>query len=56
MRRRDLILLLGGAMTAAHSGTRIQILATGLGRVTPAWPDAGGSLDAGARLCPFFMR
>ena len=26
------------AMTAAHSGTRIQILATGLGRVTPAWP------------------
>lgn len=26
------------AMTAAHSGTRIQILATGLGRVTPEWP------------------
>jgi uncharacterized protein (TIGR03437 family) len=26
------------AMTAAASGTRIQILATGLGRVTPAWP------------------
>ena len=26
------------AMTAAHSGTRIQILATGLGRVTPQWP------------------
>ncbi len=26
------------AATAAHSGTRIQILATGLGRVTPAWP------------------
>ena len=26
------------AMTAARSGTRIQILATGLGRVTPAWP------------------
>lgn len=26
------------AMTGAHSGTRIQILATGLGRVTPAWP------------------
>jgi uncharacterized protein (TIGR03437 family) len=26
------------AMTAAHSGTRIQILATGLGRVTPDWP------------------
>jgi len=26
------------AMTAAHSGTRIQILATGLGQVTPAWP------------------
>jgi uncharacterized protein (TIGR03437 family) len=26
------------AMTAAHSGARIQILATGLGRVTPAWP------------------
>ena len=26
------------AMTTAHSGTRIQILATGLGRVTPAWP------------------
>lgn len=26
------------AATTAHSGTRIQILATGLGRVTPAWP------------------
>lgn len=26
------------AMTAAHSGSRIQILATGLGRVTPEWP------------------
>ena len=26
------------AMTTAHSGTRIQILATGLGRVTPLWP------------------
>jgi uncharacterized protein (TIGR03437 family) len=26
------------AMTPAHSGTRIQILATGLGRVTPEWP------------------
>ena len=26
------------ASTTAHSGTRIQILATGLGRVTPAWP------------------
>ena len=26
------------AMTAAHSGTRTQILATGLGGVTPAWP------------------
>lgn len=26
------------AATPAHSGTRIQILATGLGRVTPAWP------------------
>ena len=26
------------AMTTAHSGMRIQILATGLGRVTPAWP------------------
>ena len=26
------------AMTAAHSGTRIQILATGLGRVIPEWP------------------
>ena len=26
------------AATKAHSGTRIQILATGLGRVTPAWP------------------
>ena len=26
------------AVMAAHSGTRIQILATGLGRVTPAWP------------------
>ena len=26
------------AMTTAHSGTRIQILATGLGRVAPAWP------------------
>ena len=26
------------AMTPARSGTRIQILATGLGRVTPAWP------------------
>jgi len=26
------------AMTTAHSGTRIQILATGLGRVTPEWP------------------
>ena len=26
------------AMTAARSGTRIQILATGLGRVTPEWP------------------
>jgi len=25
-------------MTAAHSGTRIQILATGLGLVTPQWP------------------
>jgi uncharacterized protein (TIGR03437 family) len=25
------------AMNAAHSGTRIQILATGLGRVAPAW-------------------
>ena len=25
------------AMTAAHSGSRIQILATGLGRVTPEW-------------------
>ncbi len=26
------------AATTAHTGTRIQILATGLGRVTPAWP------------------
>ncbi len=26
------------AMNAAHSGTRIQILATGLGRVLPEWP------------------
>jgi uncharacterized protein (TIGR03437 family) len=26
------------AMTAARSGTRIQILATGLGRVIPEWP------------------
>jgi uncharacterized protein (TIGR03437 family) len=26
------------AATTAHSGTRIQILATGLGRVTPSWP------------------
>ena len=26
------------AATTAHSGTRIQILATGLGRVTPEWP------------------
>ena len=26
------------AMSPAHSGTRIQILATGLGRVKPAWP------------------
>jgi uncharacterized protein (TIGR03437 family) len=26
------------AMTPARSGTRIQILATGLGRVTPEWP------------------
>ncbi|MEQ1886122.1 MAG: hypothetical protein ABL967_13745 [Bryobacteraceae bacterium] len=26
------------ASAPAHSGTRIQILATGLGRVTPAWP------------------
>ena len=26
------------AATTAHSGTRIQILATGLGHVTPAWP------------------
>jgi uncharacterized protein (TIGR03437 family) len=26
------------AMTPAHSGTRIQILATGLGQVTPEWP------------------
>ena len=26
------------AATTAHSGTRIQILATGLGQVTPAWP------------------
>lgn len=26
------------AMTGARSGSRIQILATGLGRVTPAWP------------------
>jgi len=24
--------------TTAHSNTRIQILATGLGRVTPQWP------------------
>jgi uncharacterized protein (TIGR03437 family) len=26
------------AMNPAHSGTRIQILATGLGRVAPDWP------------------
>jgi uncharacterized protein (TIGR03437 family) len=26
------------AMTPAHPGARIQILATGLGRVTPGWP------------------
>jgi uncharacterized protein (TIGR03437 family) len=26
------------AMHAAHSGSRIQILATGMGRVTPDWP------------------
>jgi len=26
------------AMTPAHSGSRIQILASGLGRVTPDWP------------------
>jgi uncharacterized protein (TIGR03437 family) len=26
------------AMTPAHSGTHIQILATGLGRVQPSWP------------------
>jgi uncharacterized protein (TIGR03437 family) len=26
------------AMTAAHSGGRVQILASGLGRVTPEWP------------------
>ena len=26
------------AVTPAHSGARIQILATGLGRVTPEWP------------------
>ena len=26
------------AMKAAHSNTRIQVLATGLGRVTPDWP------------------
>jgi uncharacterized protein (TIGR03437 family) len=26
------------AMTPAHSGTRVQILAAGLGRVVPAWP------------------
>jgi uncharacterized protein (TIGR03437 family) len=26
------------ALTPAHSGSRVQILATGLGRVSPAWP------------------
>ena len=26
------------AMTTAHAGSRIQILASGLGRVTPEWP------------------
>jgi uncharacterized protein (TIGR03437 family) len=26
------------ALTPAHSGSRVQILATGLGRVRPAWP------------------
>ena len=26
------------ASSPGHSGTRIQILATGLGRVTPQWP------------------
>ena len=39
------------ALTPAHSGSRVQIFATGLGRVQPAWPNgATAPLEAPPRV------